>query len=48
MGENKETLNQLGNLLTSVISKGKAGASLQEVMSVLQDELPKITKQKAN
>lgn len=48
MGENKDNLVQLGLLLTDAIGKGKAGASLQEVMTLLQQELPKITKHPTN
>lgn len=48
LGETKDNHVQLGLLLTSVIGKGKAGASLQEIMNLLQQELPKITNRPSN
>lgn len=48
MTENRETIDQLGLLLKNIIDKGKAGASLQEVMDELQQELPKITSEDAD
>ncbi|WP_407272818.1 hypothetical protein [Radiobacillus sp. PE A8.2] len=38
---------ELKNLLTKIHSKGYSGASLNEVMNLLKNELPKITRQKA-
>ena len=41
---NKTETEQLTVLLTNIHQQSKEGASFQEVMDVLQEELPKITR----
>ncbi|WP_170287514.1 hypothetical protein [Aquibacillus halophilus] len=46
MNGNKKETEQLKQLLTDVHTKGYSGANLIDIMTLLKEELPKITKRK--